>query len=123
MRYLLKPLFIVHKQNFSDMKYSAVFTISGFFTQQFYCEGESVRSLVNELEKVQDLDCLARQASFMGTEEDAKEAEKLTQWLSRDYELEDLDDLDFHFSIGSIKCDGRALGKKASEELRKKFNL
>lgn len=80
-----------------------IFEISGWAgKQQYEFEGETVDSLVAQLNNVQDLRCLVQ----MGDGE--KGIKKLEKFLEKYYAdkltVDDLKSLDIDISIGRIKC-------------------
>lgn len=92
-------------------KYSAVFSI-GWMTVN--AEGDTPEDLVREIENTQDLMCLARMASTMGTKKDKQEIQKLIDFLekygSNKLTIDDIRNLDINLSAGGLKCE--SLGEK-----------
>ncbi len=86
--------------------YSAVFHI-GWMTVN--AEGDSMSDLIREVEKAQDLQCLAQMAGMMGTKKDKQEIRKLIDFLeknnSNELTVDDVRNLDVKLSVGSLKCE------------------
>lgn len=86
-------------------KYAAKFKI-GFL--ETTAASSTLAGLVDSLWENQDLSCLSRQARAMGNAEDAKEAERLDRFIrkfhSKRLRSEDVRNMCFTFSIGSLEC-------------------
>ena len=87
-------------------KYKATFSV-GWMT--VHAEGETPADLVREIEKAQDLQCLAQMADMMGTKKDKKEIRKLIDFLDKysddSLTIEDIKNLNVDLSAGALKCE------------------
>ena len=84
---------------------AAIIQIDGSYgIESLFFKGENADSILEQLYEYQDLFCLCRMARTMGTNEDAKIASDLEDFITSPYEIEDFDDFNFDFSIGCIKC-------------------
>ncbi len=72
-------------------------------------EGDTLEDLVREVEKAQDLQCLAQMASMMGTKRDEQKIRKLIDFLEKynsdELTVEDIRNLNVELSIGDLKCE------------------
>ena len=96
-------------------KYTATFQIGWMSVD---AEGNTPEELISEVERVQDLQCLAQMAAMMGTKKDQKEIGKLNYFLDKYYNdkltVDDIRSLDVNLSVGSLKCE--SLTEEADEE-------
>ncbi len=85
-------------------------------------EGNSPCDIIKKVEKYQDFDCLIRNCSLEGTEEDQKELPKLLAFLEKYYDkslsIKDIEELNIRLSIGAIKCHKIARTEEEIIELR-----
>ena len=98
---------------------AAIIEINGMMgLEKFFFQGDKAGNIIDSLQQYQDLYCLCSMASEMGTEEDADIATRLDDFLCSSYGIEDFDNFDFPFSIGSIRCTAWAKGKNNCELLK-----
>ncbi|MCR5296041.1 MAG: hypothetical protein K6E17_01410 [Clostridiales bacterium] len=87
-------------------KYSATFHI-GWMTVN--AEGDTPADLVREIENAQDLQCLVKMASMMGTKKDKKEIGRLIEFLEKYNDgtlaIDDVKNLNVSLSVGTLKCE------------------
>ena len=93
-------------------KYKATFSV-GWMT--VHAEGETPADLVREIEKAQDLQCLAQMADMMGTKKDKKEISKLIEFLEKYNDdtltIDDMKSPKAELSVGGLKRIGPAGGE------------
>lgn len=77
---------------------------------------DTLVGLIDQLWKSQDLSCLSCQSQMMGTDGDAEVAEILDRFLEKYYagnlKRKDIQEMQFDFSIGSLKCVALATNKE-----------
>ena len=91
--------------------------------EEHFIEGENASELLDNFEKYQDLSCLSRMASSMGTKKDLKEIKKLDAILDKQYSgelsIEDLKDFKLDISIGKLSISDVASTPDEIEKIRR----
>jgi len=91
--------------------------------EEHFFEGETASDLLDQFERYQDLECLSRMASSMGTKKDAREIKKLESLLEKRYagdlSIDDLRNFNLDISIGKLNVSEVAATPDEIEKIRK----
>lgn len=106
---------------------AAIFELVGWVgCERYFFQGETAAEVLTQLNRVQDLRCLARMGWVQELSAEGSAAiDHLWTMLDKQMDgtltVQDLSALNIELSIGTLKCLGAAEGKQAVARLKRKY--